>query len=100
MEENSPDKTTPVSIGMRKTVVAVAGVPTVIAFVLILLQYKDFIEVETFGIPETPFYVVCFSVCAAFFLLAILTWRCPACGTYLGREFGVSHCPGCGVPFA
>ena len=25
-------------------------------------------------------------------------WRCPECGSYLGREFGIAECPSCRAP--
>jgi hypothetical protein len=98
MSENPPAGKPPQSIRRQRALQVVFGVPMVTGFALALLQAKSFIEVEKFGLAETPFYFVCFSVCGLYFLVTFLTWRCPSCRGFLGRNFSPPFCPHCGTP--
>ncbi|MDQ6885996.1 MAG: transposase [Gemmatimonadota bacterium] len=47
---------------------------------------------------------VVFEIVAALLLAAIVAtfavWRCPSCGSYLGRSLSPGECPRCGISFA
>ncbi|MFB3921165.1 MAG: hypothetical protein ACE145_05550 [Terriglobia bacterium] len=53
------------------------------------------------GLPmnfgTTAFLVVFFGAIAALLAFSLWNWRCPACNRYLGKGFGPSFCPKCGV---
>jgi rubrerythrin len=68
-------------------------------FVVLFLHYKGLINVEAFGLPESYLYYG--GLPALFVLLGaiFIVWRCPGCGSYLGRDANPSHCPRCGVRF-
>ena len=86
-------------MGTRKIVVVVCAIPAIAAFTAILLNYKGLIDVADFGLPDAPFYIGAFVTCVVAILPILLIWRCPACRTYLGREFDPERCPVCGARF-
>jgi hypothetical protein len=40
-----------------------------------------------------------FAGVAVFGITGIIVWRCPACGSLLGRSFGHERCPACHMAF-
>jgi hypothetical protein len=99
MEPRQPNESTVRSFKLRKTLQIALGVPAAAAFALALFQYKGLIDVQSLGLPETPFYVGCFLGCALYLLMTFLNWRCPECRAYLGKQFRLPSCPHCGTPF-
>ena len=87
------------SLATRKALVIVLAVPIIAAFTAILLEYKGFIDVEEFGLPENYLFIGGFAVIVLAVLPLLLIWRCPACRAYLGRELHLARCPACGARF-
>ncbi len=87
------------SLRSRKIVVVALGVPVVVAFTALLLQYRGLINVEGFGLPENYLYIGAFAVILLGIIPVFVVWRCPACRAYLGREINPARCPACGANF-
>lgn len=68
-------------------------------FIPVLLQYKGLIDVENFGIPENYLSIGGFAATFLGLIAIFVVWRCPGCGTYLGRNGNPAQCPSCGAKF-
>ena len=66
-----------------------------VAFTAILLQYKGFVDVADYGLPENYLYIGGFALIFFAVLPILVVWRCPGCGAYLGRELSPARCPSC-----
>jgi hypothetical protein len=100
---NNPDTREPrppaiVSISGRRRILWLLAVPTVAAFAVALIVWK-FPDVNVWQIPEGPLFLACFAVLLAGLAAIFLTWRCPVCGSYLGRDPRPATCAKCGVFF-
>ena len=100
---NDPDAVKPrppaiVSISRRRQVMWLFAVPTIAAFVVALIVWK-FPDVNVWQVPEGPLFLACFGVAFAGLAAIFLTWRCPVCGRYLGRDPRPATCAKCGVFF-
>jgi len=49
------------------------------------------------GVPLAKLVPVAIVALAAFVVFTLVNWRCPACGSYLGKGIGPSFCRKCGV---
>lgn len=87
-----------VSLGGRRRLLYVLLVPAALAFGAALLVWK-IPDVNVWQIPELPLFLLCGVVVLGYCAFAFLWWRCPLCGTYLGRDFHPEKCAGCGVYF-
>jgi hypothetical protein len=100
---NDPDAAEPrppaiVSLGGRRRVLWLLAVPTITAFAVALIVWK-FPDANVWQVPEGPLFLTCFGVTFAGLAAIFLTWRCPVCGSYLGRDAHPPMCAKCGVFF-
>ena len=50
------------------------------------------------AIRDQPIYLgLLFAVLIALVVYSLRNWRCPACGSLLGRSYRLNFCPNCGV---
>jgi hypothetical protein len=87
-----------VSIAGRRRVMWLFAVPAIAAFAAAFLVWK-FPDANVWDIPEAPFFIVCLAVILAGVAAIFVTWRCPVCGSYLGRDPYLPSCAKCGVFF-
>ena len=86
------------SLRTRKLIQMSLGPPAVLAMLLIVLVWKV-PDLNVFDVPEGALFAACFGVAGLYLVLTFVTWRCPSCRTYLGRERNPESCPRCGVRF-
>ena len=98
---NPPQSTDPSvhSIAFRKALMVACGVVLFAGFIPVVLHYKGLIDVESFGVPESYLYVGGLGASVVGLISIFIVWRCPACGSYLGKEGSPTRCPKCGVKF-
>jgi hypothetical protein len=94
--ESKPPAIVPLS--PRRRVLFLLAAPTIAAFAVALLVWK-IPDVNVWEIPETPLFITCFAVTFAGMAAIFLCWRCPVCGSYLGRDAHPPLCAKCGVYF-
>jgi hypothetical protein len=99
MSQQPSGESQTVSIRGRKLVQMVLAPLALVAFVVLVLDWK-FPDVNFLEIPEGLLFLVCFSIFGLYLGVTLLTWRCPKCRTYLGKGLAPSSCPGCGVLFS
>jgi hypothetical protein len=87
-----------VLLSPRRRIMYLLAVPTGAAIIVALLVWK-FPELNFWGIPEMPLFITCFVVAFAGLAAIFLCWRCPVCGSYLGRDAHPAMCAKCGVYF-
>ncbi len=87
-----------VPLSGRRRVLWLFAAPTIAAFAVALLVWK-FPDANVWEFPEGPFFLTCFGVILAGAAAIFLTWRCPVCGGYLGRDAYPATCGKCGVFF-
>ncbi len=87
------------SLKARKALRVVVLVPVAAILLVMLLHHKGFIDIETFGVPETYVYYGGLALILLAIVPAILIWRCPGCGAHLGKQANPTHCPSCGAEF-
>jgi hypothetical protein len=49
------------------------------------------------GLAVVVWLPIFFAVVIAGVVVSLRTWRCPACGGYLGKAMRLNFCPRCGV---
>jgi hypothetical protein len=99
--ERSADKPKPpaiVPLSPRRRIMYLLAVPTGAAFIFLLLVWK-FPDLNVWNIPEGPLFASCFAVTFVGMGAIFLCWRCPVCGSYLGRDAHPPMCAKCGVYF-
>jgi hypothetical protein len=72
--------------------------PTLAAILVFLLVWK-IPDVNVWDIPELPLFLTLGAVIFGGLAAVILCWRCPVCGSYLGRDAHPPMCAKCGVYF-
>ena len=87
------------SLRSRKAIVLALVVPLCPAFIVLMLQRNGVIDVEDFGFAENTFYIVTFAIIFLGLMPIFVTWRCPICRKYLGKELHPPCCPACGARF-
>ena len=95
-----PDGPPEYPLGLRKALMIACAVPAITAFVAVLIHHKGLVDVEQFGIPESYLYIGGLGLFLVALLLLLVVWRCPGCGTYLGREASPTTCRSCGARFS
>jgi len=98
MSQQPPSESQTASISGRKLVHMVLGPLALVAFVVIVLVWK-FPELNFLEITEGLLFGVCFAVFGLYLAVTFLTWRCPNCRTFLGKDWDPRSCPSCGVRF-
>ena len=86
------------SVRARKRLQLFLGPPAVLALLLIVLVWK-WPAANVLDVPEWALFSACFAVVGLYLLLTFVTWRCPNCRAYLGRERDPSSCTACGTRF-
>ena len=86
------------SLRARKQVQMFLGPPAVLALLLIVLAWKV-PALNVFAAPEGALFAACFGVAGLYLVLTFVTWRCPSCRAYLGRDRNPAGCSRCGVRF-
>jgi hypothetical protein len=76
------------------------AVLAITAFVAVLVHHKGLVDVEQFGLPESYLYIGGLSVFLMALVALLVVWRCPGCGSYLGREANPATCRNCGARFS
>ena len=98
---NRPPDDSPVyPLGLRKALMITCAVPAITAFVAVLVHHKGLVDVGKFGIPENYLYIGGLSVFLVALVALLVVWRCPGCGSYLGREANPATCRKCGARFS
>jgi hypothetical protein len=98
---NDPDKpaTKPpafVSIRMRRWMQYLFGAPAVAALLVMFLVWK-FPDLNFLSLPLLPLYAMCAAVVVGYLAMTFLTWRCPLCNGFFGRDLHPEKCATCGV---
>ena len=97
---NRPPDDAPVyPLGHRKALMLACAVPAITAFVAVLVHHKGLVDVEQFGIPENYLYFGSLGVALLALPAALLVWRCPGCGAWLGNKPNPDCCKSCGAEF-
>jgi hypothetical protein len=76
------------------------AVPAIASLVAVLVHHKGLVDVEKFGLPESYLYIGGLSVFLVALVALLVVWRCPGCGSYLGREANPATCRKCGARFS
>jgi hypothetical protein len=88
------------SLSIRKALRLIVLIPIFAMLIVMILHHKAIINLEEIlGIPENYLY---FGFLAAVLLgvpAALLIWRCPGCGAWLGKKANPARCDSCGVEF-
>jgi hypothetical protein len=99
MKKSATDPVPVHSLASRKMIVVALAVPAIAAFTVMLLDYREIINVTTFGLPENYLYIGGIVVILLALIPIVAVWRCPGCGTYLGKNTNPKSCSGCGAQF-
>src|SRR5437868_2016364 len=99
MSPNRPPDSPKFSLAIRKAVMIALAVPILTVFAVMLLHYKGLLNVEEFGLPENYLYGGGFAMILVGVIPIFIIWRCPGCGSYLGRETSPKECQRCGARF-
>lgn len=87
-------------LGARKALMFACAVPTIALFGAMFMQLKGLIDVTQFGLAERYLYIGGLSVFLVALVARLVMWRCPGCGSYLGREANPATCRKCGARFS
>jgi hypothetical protein len=74
-----------VSIRLRRRMQYVFGAPAVAALLVMFLVWK-FPDLNFWNMPLLPLFTMCAAVVVGYLAMTFLTWRCPLCNGFFGRE--------------
>jgi hypothetical protein len=88
------------SLKIRKAIRLVVMIPILVVLIIMILHHKGFINLEEIlGIPENYLYFGFLGVALLGIPAALLVWRCPGCGAWLGKKANPVCCNSCGAEF-
>jgi hypothetical protein len=87
------------SLAVRKAAMISLAAPLVAVFAVMLLHHKGIFDIEAFGLPENYLYYGGFAVLLVGVVVIVVVWRCPGCGSYLGKNTSPARCAHCGARF-
>ncbi len=96
MPENIPAQDIFNQFKTRKRKQWMATGPAVLAIVLIFLAEEGGAE-SVAGVPIPVLGPFCFIVILGVLVFSFMNWRCPSCGSYLGKKINPRYCSHCGV---
>ncbi len=99
MKTTPPDR--PVySLRVRKALRLLVMIPLLVVFVAVLLHHKGFVDLaEILGVPENSLYYGLLGMTLLALMSAFFVWKCPGCGSHLGKKPNPVRCDFCGAEF-
>ncbi len=88
------------SLRTRKALRLIVMIPLLVVFVAVLLHHKGFVDLAgILDVPESYLYYGVLGMTLLALVSAFFVWKCPCCGSHLGKKPNPVRCDSCGAEF-